>query len=376
MATAIEAPATAEGPVQHTLSTFPPEQVDQLASGIDPSRVKHTENGAAHLEQWDVRRRLNQVFGFGGWADDLTRLQMIRERDYPADQMGPVRTYVAYLATVRLTILRPDGTRLTWYEDVATGDATSTISPGEAHGDAVKSAVSGALKRAAINLGDQFGLSLYNGGSVLPVVVPNPQAHIEAVLRNWGNQDGLRRAYNEAKGAGVLARQGTIPDDVDEELGLAPGTEVVIGPWITERGQELDQDDSSSGESPGQQNQDGRDAGLQHQESGTGRNQEAPSEGDGQQSAFPPFEPIGYSSSGDYDSYPDPDPEHEAVIKVQELAQRSWDSVEGMQVTRQMAEQLGVLNVLVLGADLSDHKLGILLDTRLQELQRAEAGAA
>ena len=35
---------------------------------------------------------------------------------------------------------------------------------------AVKTAESDALKRAAINLGDQFGLSLYNNGSTAPVV--------------------------------------------------------------------------------------------------------------------------------------------------------------------------------------------------------------
>ena len=35
---------------------------------------------------------------------------------------------------------------------------------------AVKTAESDAFKRAAINLGDQFGLSLYNNGSLKPVV--------------------------------------------------------------------------------------------------------------------------------------------------------------------------------------------------------------
>lgn len=42
--------------------------------------------------------------------------------------------------------------------------------PGEAHDMAVKTAESDAFKRAAINLGDNFGLSLYNNGSVAPVV--------------------------------------------------------------------------------------------------------------------------------------------------------------------------------------------------------------
>jgi hypothetical protein len=36
---------------------------------------------------------------------------------------------------------------------------------------AIKTAESDALKRAAINLGTQFGLSLYNNGSMRDVVV-------------------------------------------------------------------------------------------------------------------------------------------------------------------------------------------------------------
>jgi hypothetical protein len=36
---------------------------------------------------------------------------------------------------------------------------------------AIKTAESDALKRAAINLGTQFGLSLYNNGSLRDVVV-------------------------------------------------------------------------------------------------------------------------------------------------------------------------------------------------------------
>ena len=42
---------------------------------------------------------------------------------------------------------------------------------GESHDMAVKTAESDAIKRAAINLGTQFGLSLYNNGSLKDIVV-------------------------------------------------------------------------------------------------------------------------------------------------------------------------------------------------------------
>ena len=58
----------------------------------------------------------------------------------------------------------------TTYEDASVGDSTNQVSPGDAHDLAVKSAVSGALKRCAVNLGTQFGLSLYAGGATHDVI--------------------------------------------------------------------------------------------------------------------------------------------------------------------------------------------------------------
>jgi recombination DNA repair RAD52 pathway protein len=56
------------------------------------------------------------------------------------------------------------------YTEAAVGSA-QLPQRGEAHDMAVKTAESDALKRAAINLGTQFGLSLYNNGSMRDVVV-------------------------------------------------------------------------------------------------------------------------------------------------------------------------------------------------------------
>ena len=55
-------------------------------------------------------------------------------------------------------------------EDVGTGEAINQPSRGDAHDLALKSAVSGALKRCAKDLGDQYGLGLYDKGSLEPTV--------------------------------------------------------------------------------------------------------------------------------------------------------------------------------------------------------------
>ena len=52
------------------------------------------------------------------------------------------------------------------YTEWAVGDCKNYPSRGDAHDMAIKTAESQAFKRAAMNLGDQFGLSLYDGGSL------------------------------------------------------------------------------------------------------------------------------------------------------------------------------------------------------------------
>ncbi|MEV0657011.1 Rad52/Rad22 family DNA repair protein [Streptomyces sp. NPDC050395] len=147
-------PAATAGPADLTV-----EQVKTLLAPINPSRVQ-TLNRQSHLEAWDVRRWLNRVFGFGGWSDETLELVCVAERE-----INPGRWTVIYRAQVRLTVKTTDGRTLTAYDDAAMGDSRNQPSLGDAHDMAMKTALSQALKRCAHNLGDAFGLSLYNDGS-------------------------------------------------------------------------------------------------------------------------------------------------------------------------------------------------------------------
>lgn len=153
------------------------KQYDWLLHHIDPDRVRELR-GNSHMEQWDIRRTLTQIFGFGGWDLKTKSLTLVREIEYPP---GAVKYRnggtndktiwtVVYRAEVRLEIKNPDGTVGAIYEDAASGDSQNQPSLGDAHDQAMKTALSQGLKRCAVNLGDQFGLSLYNGGRVFPVV--------------------------------------------------------------------------------------------------------------------------------------------------------------------------------------------------------------
>ncbi len=145
---------------------FNDRQLEQLFKEINASRVAERK-GMAYLETWDVLAHLNRIFGFGGWSKEVQACELIFEDKRSGEKTG---WDVAYRATVRLVVRDPLGVVMKVSEDVATGQAQNQPSRGDAHDLAIKSAVSDALKRAAKDLGNQFGLSLYDGGSLKSVV--------------------------------------------------------------------------------------------------------------------------------------------------------------------------------------------------------------
>lgn len=159
-------------------------QTDFLTQPIHESRIEKDGKGMRHVAAWDVRRHLIRIFGWGGFDIATKRLELIRETE-----TKPGSWTVVYLAEVRLTIKDPSGNVLATFEDGSTGDAQNQRSLGDAHDLAMKSSLSVALKRCAMNLGDQFGLSLYAKGIQGAVVgrtlavTPEPDREKEAERR-------------------------------------------------------------------------------------------------------------------------------------------------------------------------------------------------
>jgi DNA recombination protein Rad52 len=140
------------------------QQYDQLLKPLNPSRVaKRSQAGRSlsYLEAWDVKAHLNRIFGFLNWSADVLEATLAFE-----DQNEKGQWQVGY--KVILCLRLHDGSFAS-YTEAAVGSA-SLPQRGEAHDMAVKTAESDALKRAAINLGTQFGLSLYDNGSLKDVV--------------------------------------------------------------------------------------------------------------------------------------------------------------------------------------------------------------
>lgn len=155
------------------------EQIAALLEPIDPNRVKRDGKGFSHLEVWDVRCTMNRIFGFGEWSARTEVMELVVEREVEGRD-GKTRWNVIYRARCTIELGGFGGAT---YTEWAAGDATNPTLA-DAHDQAIKTAESQAFKRCAVNLGDQFGLSLYRNGSTeasLDDVVGREHADSEAV---------------------------------------------------------------------------------------------------------------------------------------------------------------------------------------------------
>ena len=137
-------------------------QYEQLLKPLNERRVAHRAQAGrnfSYLEAWDVKAHLIRIFGFGGWSWEVLSADLMFEDS----KDGKWNVGYKVLGRLRLESLHCS------YTEAAVGSATLP-QRGEAHDMAVKTGESDALKRAAINLGTQFGLSLYNNGSLQDVV--------------------------------------------------------------------------------------------------------------------------------------------------------------------------------------------------------------
>jgi hypothetical protein len=142
-------------------------QRDMLLKPINPKRVLRAQ-GQSHLPAFDVEAHLTRIFGYEGWDREILDLWCIAEDG--VEKGGRIGWTVTYGCKLRLTVRNPDGEVVKTVDGCATGSANNLPSKGDAHDFAMKNADSYALKRCAKALADQFGLSLYNKGSVKALV--------------------------------------------------------------------------------------------------------------------------------------------------------------------------------------------------------------
>ena len=188
--------------------TFSAKQVDQLLKPINKNRVLRDGKGHAHVSQQDILAHLIRVFGFGMFDIDVLNVELVFEQPRTRQDGKPSGRFdVCYRALVRLTVRDEDGNSC-HYENGSTATAQNQTL-GDGHDLAYKSAISLSVKRAAIALGDGFGLSLYNKGQMTPLVM-GTLVHPVAPSDAEDVQDGVEQQVS-------LGNDEVDPVDVDPD---------------------------------------------------------------------------------------------------------------------------------------------------------------
>lgn len=142
------------------------EQIEELVKAINPAYVDKKQK-LTYLAQHQARAEMNRIFGYGNWSVDAEDAFLLYETQQ-AGKDGKERWVVAYRIRVTVEIRDYWGMPVASYTGVHAEENAPQPNRGEAHALALTSVDSYALRRALINLGDRFGLGLYNGGSTAP----------------------------------------------------------------------------------------------------------------------------------------------------------------------------------------------------------------
>lgn len=175
---------------------FSPDQILALLANLNPQRVA-ARDGMSYVEAHDIKNVLIGVFGFAGFSSDLISTEILRAEQVPQrNKPDKFNWSITAKAVVRLTI---HATGATYTEAAIAGSKQPDFT--ESADMATKSAESDALKRAAIFLGTQFGLSLYAKGTTVNRVImlePTQKALLEQARAERQAARGAAAAGNSA----------------------------------------------------------------------------------------------------------------------------------------------------------------------------------
>ncbi len=204
-------------------SLLKPEQIRALMGRINPARVATRRvqgRELSYVEVWDIKAALIRMFGFGGFSAEVIESQIVMVRSVATDPTfiddkgKPKTPEISAQSTVRLTVfgIGPRGEDAV-YTETAIG-SNSGWTYGDTADNAIKSASSDALKRCAIYLGTQFGLSLYakTHADVVGVLLPQWQADALVEEPHPETQSALDRATT------VVADPAVAPSEDAEQL--------------------------------------------------------------------------------------------------------------------------------------------------------------
>lgn len=157
------------------------EQSLELVKAINSTYVAR-KNNMTYLSQHQARAEMNRIFGYGNWDSEVVMMRCDYEERltsddprWPKDKSRNPKTsgsgaywIVGYEGAVRVTVRDLWGMPVATYLEHHFEESAPQPNRGEARALALTSVESYALRRALINLGDRFGLGLYDKGSLGP----------------------------------------------------------------------------------------------------------------------------------------------------------------------------------------------------------------
>ncbi|UDL15433.1 DNA recombinase [Microbacterium phage Pepe25] len=142
-------------------------QIEELVKAINPAHVERKQK-LTYLSQHQARGEMNRIFGYGNWDVDADEPVLMYEYETPGSGNNTGKMYwrVGYRIKVTVNVRDLWGMPVASFTGVHAEQNAPQPDRGEAHALALTSVDSYALRRALINLGDRFGLGLYDGGSL------------------------------------------------------------------------------------------------------------------------------------------------------------------------------------------------------------------
>ena len=194
---------------------FTKEQVELLNEPILAQNVKEREAGwggkdntLAYVEGYHVIAEANRIFGFGGWSSETIETTCVQNEPRA----------VSYIAKVRITV--GDVIR----EGTGAGHGNQT-NHGNNHESAIKEAETDARKRAFMQFGNQFGLSLYNGKDKSWKTnheKPQNQPSVSELALKWIQKAPSQKHLDEIKKRlDVQIKEGNLSDSERHKLSTA-----------------------------------------------------------------------------------------------------------------------------------------------------------
>lgn len=150
-----------------TINGLKAVQVKELLQDLEPGPHIEERGGKKWLRHEYIRARLNEICGPFGWGEqDLIRPNRIYDE---VERRGKEEyRVVAYEAWQRLILRRSDGAVQTFYDGYGIWGASFSMGKQmtiwDMYSDVANGARSVALCRAAMSLGESFGLSFYADG--------------------------------------------------------------------------------------------------------------------------------------------------------------------------------------------------------------------